>query len=135
MIINLTNYHDALPILLSDNETFEKLKADFSEILADLTTFKDNPNCSCRGRVFKFFGEKLAANGDILDPYIKDVNSLNAKLQNAVQQKMINTYTGKVFIIDKGEEAWKAFSSTLSTKLFRGFSVVERSDSVAIYFL
>lgn len=135
MIINLTNYHDALPILLSDNDTFENLKKDFPEILADLTTFRDNPNCSCRGRVFKFFGEKLAANADILDPYIKDTNSLNARLQHAAQQKMINTYTGKVFTIDKGEEAWKAFASTLATKIFRGFSVVERADSVVIYFL
>jgi hypothetical protein len=135
MIINLSNFNDALPIIVRDDDTFEKLKTDFPDILADLVTFKSNPNCSCRGRVMKFFGDQLNQNPDLLDKYVKDANVLNQEIQTIISSRIANTYTGKVFIIPKGEDSWQNFSATLVGKMFRGFSVVERDSSLVVYFL
>jgi hypothetical protein len=134
-MINVNNVADILPILIKDDETFNSLKNDFSSILADLVTFKDNPNCSCRGRVFKFFSEQLEKNPGSLDKYVKDANEINIKLQSLAEERANNNYAGKIFVIDKGEEAWAAFAGTLPGKMFRMFSVAERDDKVVVYFL
>jgi hypothetical protein len=134
-MINKNNVADILPILIKDEETFNRLKNDFPSILADLVTFKDNPNCSCRGRVFKFFSEHLEANPNILDQYVKDASEINVKLQSLSDERAANNYAGKVFLVDKGEEAWAAFAGTLPGKMFRMFSVAERDDKVVVYFL
>lgn len=134
-MIDASNVVDVLPILIKDDEIFNRLKNDFPSMLADLVTFKDNPNCSCRGRVFKFFTEHLQANPGSLDQYIKDASVITLKLQSLAEERANNNYAGKVFIIDKGAEAWAAFAATLPGKMFRMFSVVERNDSVVVYFL
>ena len=126
---------DILPILIKDEEIFSQFKNDFPSILADLVTFKDNPNCSCRGRVFKFFGEHLEKNPESLNQYIKNTNEINVKLQSLAEERANNNYTGKIFIIDGGEEAWAAFAATLPNKMFRMFSIAERDDKVIVYFL
>jgi hypothetical protein len=134
-MINTNNVADVIPMLIQDSETFEKLKSDFPNILADLVTFKDNPNCSCRGRVFKFFTEYLETNPGSLDKYVKDASEVTLKLQSLNQERINNNYMGRIFIVAKGEEAWKNFAATLPGKMFRTFSVAEREDSVAVYFL
>lgn len=134
-MITITNLFDAFPVLLNDNETFEQLKKDFPEILADLITFKNNPNCSCRGKVFKFFTDQLEKEPTILNKYIKDQALLRAKLQDAAQKRMENNYTGRFFTVDKSEEAWKNFAASLQGKMFRNFSVVEKEDKIVVYFL
>jgi hypothetical protein len=103
--------------------------------LADLVTFKDNPNCSCRGRVFKFFSEQLEINPTVLDQYVKNANEITLKLQSLNEERANNNYAGKVFVIDRGEEAWATFAGTLPGKMFRMFSVAERDDKVVVYFL
>jgi len=134
-MINTNNVADILPILIKDDETFNRLKNDFSSILADLVTFKDNPNCTCRGRVFKFFSEQLEINPTVLDQYVKDTNEITLKLQSLSEERANNNYAGKTFVIDKGAEAWAAFAGTLPGKMFRMFSVAERDDKVIVYFL
>ena len=134
-MIDTNNVADVLPILIKDDETFNRLKNDFSSILADLVTFKDNPNCSCRGRVFKFFTEQLEANPGSLDQYVKDASAITLKLQSLSDERANNNYAGKMFEIDRGSEAWAAFAATLPGKMFRMFSVVERGDRVVVYFL
>jgi hypothetical protein len=134
-MIYTNNVADVLPILMKDDETFNRLKTDFPSMLADLVTFKDNPNCSCRGRVFKFFTEYLETNPGSLDKYIKDASEVTLKLQSLNQERINNNYMGKVFVVAKGEEAWKNFALTLAGKMFRTFSVVEREDSIVVYFL
>jgi hypothetical protein len=134
-MIYTNNVADILPILIKDDETFSRLTNDFPSILADLVTFKDNPNCSCRGRVFKFFTEHLENNPGSLDQYIKDPVEITIKLQSLSEERANNNYAGRVFVIDKGEESWATFAGTLPGKMFRMFSVAEREDKVVVYFL
>jgi len=134
-MITVANMGDALTILIKDDTIFYQLKTDFPDILADLTTFKTNPNCSCRGRVFKYFTEKLEQTPGLLDKYIKDTAVLQAELNKINIDRAANNYSGRIIIIDKTEQAWSQFASTLFNKAFRGFTVVERENSIAIYFV
>lgn len=134
-MITIQNLFDSFPVLLNDNETFEQLKKDFPDILADLITFKNNPNCSCRGKVFKFFTDRLEKEPTLLNKYIKDESLLRAKLVEANQKRMENNYTGRFFTIEKSEESWKNFATSLQGKMFRNFSVVEKEDKLVVYFL
>jgi len=134
-MINSNNVSDILPMLMQDDEVVGQLQNDFPNILADLVTFKENPNCSCRGRVFKFFSEELEKNASVLDKYVKNPSLIAMKLQTLTEERLLSNYAGRIFVIEKGEEAWKAFHSTLTGKMFRMFSVVERDNEVVIYFL
>ena len=86
MKIDKNNLANIVSIILQNKDAFEEIKSDFPEVLADLTTFRENPNCSCRGRVTKFFSDKIVAgNESIFDKYvdhrldlIKDINSVNS---------------------------------------------------------
>jgi hypothetical protein len=139
-MITIANLADALPIIVKDEAVFEQIKTDFPGILADLVTFKNNPNCTCRGRVLKFFTEQLEANSNVLEKYVRDAVSLQEELDKITAQKVLNNYAGKVFEVPRGEgmssdEAWLQFSQSLVGKSFRNFSVVERPDAVVVYFL
>jgi hypothetical protein len=134
-MINLGNVGDSLTFLIKNDSVFEQLKNDFPGILADLTTFKNNPNCSCRGRVFKFFTEQLEQNPNVLEKYVDSPSVLQQELDRLVNERMSNNYSGKVITIEKTDAAWTQFAATLFNKSFRGFSIVERQDSIAIYFV
>jgi hypothetical protein len=113
-MINQANLTDALHLWRTKPDVWSELKTDFPEQLADLTSFESNPNCSCGGRLNKFFREKLS-----LDT-------------NALKQNLL---AGKIIEIEKGEQSWAEFVPTLMGKQFHSFSVVERENKVAVYFL
>ena len=89
-MINANTLPDVLPIIIRNDTVFEQIKSDFPDILADLVTFKANPNCTCRGRVFKFFTEQLEKEPSSLNKYIKDEVSLQAELKTLSDQRLAN---------------------------------------------
>jgi hypothetical protein len=135
-IIKLENISDTIILLVIDDKSFELLKKDYSEILADLTSFKGNPSCTCKARVIKFFAEKIEKEPGCLDKYITNIDDFNNKLRIVNEKRDQNNYSGKVFEIEKTNEAWNNFcKDKITGKSFRGFSVVERENSVVIYFI
>lgn len=132
-MINSSSAADVISVLSKDDETFERLKTDFPDILADLLTFRNNPNCSCKGRVAKFFSSALQKNPDILDKYVKDPQSLNRTLETLSQQRLNNNYSGRIMKIENTEEAWKKLALELSNKTFRAFSTVEKDGQLWVY--
>lgn len=134
-MINQRNLTDALSIIVQNEDAFTRLKNDFPDILADLTTFKSNPNCSCRGRVSNFFNGLLVTNPTLLDQYVTDSAELVSQLYAIEQERQNNNYSGRIFTIAKNEEAWKDFVNSLTGKVFRLINVVERESEVVIYIL
>lgn len=120
---------------MQNNDSFSMLKNDFPAILADLTTFKENPNCSCKGRVIKFFSDQLLLDPNILDKYISDPIKFGIMIENMENQRQLQNYSGRIFTIQKGEEAWKSFAQNIQGKMFRGFSVIERENDIVVYLL
>jgi hypothetical protein len=135
MIINQANLNDALGIIIKDDNVFERLKTDFPDILADLTTFKTNPNCTCRGRVVKYFSDKLVESLDLLDRYVTNTQDLNTQLSAIYAQRIQNNYTGKIFTVGKTEADWQAFSNSLAGKMYRSFSVMDNGENLTVYVL
>lgn len=134
-MINITNVGDAITLLVKDNEVFEQLKKDFSPILADLVTFKNNPNCTCRGKVFKFFTEEIQKDPEILNKYVKNSEEFKKELVKMVEQRNSNNYSGKVIRIENTDEAWRALTTQLIGKAFRTFSVIEKDNQLWVYLL
>lgn len=135
MIINQGNLNDALGIIIKDDSVFERLKTDFPEILADLTTFKTNPNCTCRARVVKYFSDKLLESPNLLDQYIPNQQDLNNQLSIIYHQRVQNNYTGKVFTVGKTEAEWQAFAQSLAGKAYKSFSVTDNGENLTVYLL
>lgn len=134
-MITIQNIFDALPILVHNDNIFHKLKNDFPEVLADLVSFKENPNCSCRNRLIKFFTEKLQTNPTLLDLYVKDYPTLHDEINNATNLRLSNNYSGKIIEIDNTAEAWQQLSTTMIGKNFRSFSVIQKENKIIVYFL
>lgn len=134
-MITIKNLNDALTLLLQNNDVFDRLKNDYPDVLADLVSLKNNPNCSCRNRVLKFFSDLLMSDPQALDKYVLDSVSFTTALELIDQQRQATNYSGRIFIIPKSEDSWKNFSKTLYGKVFRNFSIIERENEIAIYFL
>lgn len=134
-MISIDQLGDALSFIIKDDSVFNQLQNDFSTILADLVTFKNNPNCTCRGRVIKFFTEQLEKDPLVMNKYVKDPDALKIEMDRLRTERQNNNYAGRMFVIPKGEESWSSFSASLSGKMFRMFSIVERDDGVVVYFL
>lgn len=132
-MISIDQLGDALNFIVKDEDTFTQLQNDFPEILADLITFRNNPNCTCRGRVIKFFTEQLEKNPLVMNKYVKDLDALKAEMVKIQLTRQANNYSGKVFVIAKGEEAWASFVASLQGKMFRAMSVVERNEDTVVY--
>ena len=135
-MIPINQLGDSFSFIMKDDETFNQLQKDFPDILADLITFRNNPNCSCRGRVMKFFTEQLEKDPLVMNKYVTDLEGLKSHLAKIQSERQRNNYSGKVFEIEKTPEAWQTFvSQTLNGKMFRNFSVAERDNTVVVYLL
>lgn len=134
-MINSTNIGDAMTLLIKENDTFDLMKNDFPLILADLTTFKSNPNCTCRSKVFKFFTDEIQKNPEILNKYVKNQEEFKKELLRIVEQRNSNNYSGKIIKIENTEEAWKNLTAQLVGKAFRTFSVIEKDSQLWVYLL
>lgn len=135
-MINQTNLRQALHFFRTKEDIWEELKKDFPDILADLTSFQDNPNCTCAGRIHDFFVKKMAEDPNILNKYNKHPEELNSMIATQVQAQQDNMLAGRIIELDKGESAWHEFVyGFLMSKQFHSFSVVEREDKIAVYFI
>jgi hypothetical protein len=134
-MISIDQLGDSLHFIMQDNEVFDQLQQDFPNILADLVTFKNNPSCSCRARVVKFFTEQLIQDPLVLNKYVKDLDALKAHLDKIMSERQTNNYSGKIFTIPSGQESWLSFASLLQGKMFRSFSIVDKGDEIMVYFL
>jgi len=135
---------------------FDSLKDKFPEILADLTSSRNNPNCSCKNRVkahlqAKITSEESYFNNLINNEEIKKLTQEKAEeIKNSqapinpmenhmqmMQQSMFRNGGGRVFEIGKTEEDWKNLAKKLNEEKinFKSFSVAEKEDKLVVYFI
>lgn len=134
-MINSNNLTDTLPVLLKDDDVFESIVSDYPSTLTDLVSFKNNPNCGCRGRIVKFFAQQLRKNPKALDKYIKNEQEIEEAIEKAEKYKLENDYRGRIFHLNNSEQSWKEFSDSLIGKTFSSFSVVAKDNEIVVYFL
>jgi hypothetical protein len=128
--------------LVNTNDTFEALKNRYTETLADLVSFKNNPNCSCKARVNAFIAKKymeIPEEKAFIDELIKNPDVVRSydtlsKLPPS-RPGNIRNLSGQIFKVPKGDEGWAALSRDIAGAMFRSFNVVDRGDYSEVYFL
>jgi hypothetical protein len=140
---------------LKNDTFFNSLKDKYPEILADLTSSRTNPNCSCKNRVRSHLLSKLIVDqnyfNDLLNnPEIKKIlEEKNNEIKNTqfkdpmeehmriMRESMFRNSGGKVFEIGKTEEDWKNLCKRLEMEKisFKSFSVIEKETKLVVYFV
>ena len=140
---------------IKNDTLFNSLKDKFPEILADLTSSRNNPNCSCKNRVKAHLQSKLQSEVEYFNNLLnheevkKIIEEKNTEIQatqlkdpmeeymKIMRENMFKNSGGKIFEIGKTEEDWKNLAKKLSEEKinFRSFSVVEKEDKLVVYFI
>jgi len=154
-IDKILNSQAFFTIFMKNDVFFNSLKEKFPDILADLVSSRDNPNCSCRNRVRSYLSPKtvtevvyfedLLNNQEIkklIEENKKDIEQSQSQIHYPMmpivnQQNMFLTTGGRVFKIGKDEEDWKNLCKKIQNDklLFRSFSILEKEDHLLIYFV
>lgn len=133
------------------NETFfNSIKDKFPNILGDLTSSRDNPNCSCKGRIRAFlqsriqnddnYFNELLSNTEINDLIIQkeqEIKSTQQPIATPMNAQQFAANSARVFQIGKTDEDWKRLAEKLFNErlMFRSFSIIEKPDKLIVYFL
>jgi hypothetical protein len=133
------------------NETFfNSIRDKFPDILGDLTSSRDNPNCSCKGRVRGFlqsrirndanYFNELLTNSEINDLIIQkeqEIRSTQQPIAMPINAQQFAVNSARVFQIGKTDEDWKRLAERLFNEklMFRSFSIIEKPDKLIVYFL
>jgi hypothetical protein len=153
---NLLNSSVFFTDLIKNDTFFNSLKDKFPEILADLTSSRNNPNCSCKNRVKAFLFSKINAE----DKYFEELlsieeikNLIDSKKENIsneanhqaamdehfkkMQDMVYKNSGGKIFEINKDEKSWQDLCKKLENEkiAFKSFSVVEKEEKLIVYFI
>lgn len=140
---------------LKDDTFFNSLKDKFPEILADLTSSRNNPNCSCKNRVKAHLQSKLQSETEYFNNLLnneevkKIIQEKSLEIQNTqfkdpmeehmrvMRENMFKNSGGKIFEIGKTEQDWKNLCKRLEMEKisFKSFSVVEKENKLVVYFV
>jgi arsenate reductase-like glutaredoxin family protein len=141
---------------LKNDTFFTSIKDKFPEILADLTSARNNPNCSCKNRVKAHLQAKITTEEDYFNNLINNEEIKKLLQEKAeeikasqvpsnpmenhfqmIQQNIFKNNGGRVFEIGKSEEDWKSLCKKLELEKisFKSFSVVEKEDKLVVYFI
>ena len=152
---DLINSNAFFTILIKDDTFFNAIKIKFPDILADLTSSRNNPNCSCKNRVKAYLNSKLESENEFFSNLVNNepIKSLietnkqeilNSQAINPMEQhmkmmreNMFKNSGGIIFETGKTEQDWKNLCKTLEDQkfLFKSFSVVEKEDKLIVYFI
>lgn len=140
-------------VFMKNDAFFNSLKNKFPDILADLTSSRTNPNCSCRNRVRSYLSPKtvteVAYFEDLLNSKeikklieenkeeIEKTQYVNVPANAPVYMNSFSNNGGRIFKIGKSEENWKELCRKIQTEqlLFRSFSILEKDDHILVYFI
>ncbi len=151
----LLNSQTFFNIFIKNDTFFNSLKEKFPEILADLTSSRNNPNCSCKNRVKAHLQSKLQTESEFFNNLLnneeikKIVNEKAEEIKNTqikdpmeehmkmMRENMFKNSGGRVFEIGKSEQDWKNLCKKLELEkiIFKSFSVVEKENKLVVYFV
>jgi hypothetical protein len=84
-----------LKVFIKDDIVFNSLKEKFPEIIADLTTLKNNANCSCRGRIANYLISKIENEKDFFSYMFSEENIKNIVKREEEEKESIKRSRGR----------------------------------------
>lgn len=126
-----------MPLIVNLPAFAEELQSAFSEISADIVSFKNNPHCSCARKVQLFIEQHYNNIFDCLKNFFDKNASLQQTINNIIENNSFYDVAGKMFEIDDTDEAYADFYTRLIQERFnfRSFSVTSKGDKLRIFFL
>ena len=145
--MNITPYLD---LMVKNDRIFEALKHKYPDLLADLTSSKYNPTCSCRGRVANHLNKKYEeGDKDFIDFILslEEIRKEKEEIDQVIKEKenqpkkeleaLRENSTSHIYQVPKGPKGWEDFNQFVMEKriVFRSFSVLDKGDHLEVYFL
>lgn len=124
--------------LIQMNATFQAdLQAAMPAIYADIQSFKNNPNCSCRSKIEAHINATRNASFAYLDEWLKKHSMADADVQALIQKYVVSDVAGRIFRIPKTDAAFLEFKQRAINDRFtyRSMCIVPEEHNIAIYFL
>jgi len=94
-IKDIIRSHAFLKVFIKDDVVFNSLKEKFPEIIADLTTLKNNANCSCRGRTVNYLISKIESEKDFFSYMFSEENIKNIVKREEEEKESIKRSRGR----------------------------------------
>ena len=142
-LFNILNYlvetSESIKNLVISN--FEKMP----EVYADIVSSINNPNCSCRNRVYSYFSSNFDSCKNLfLEIFENNIISENdlETVKEMVESYMpqLNSryedYSGKVVEINNSAEDYSQFIKNLkeSGNFYQGISIIENNNKLKLFF-
>jgi hypothetical protein len=126
-----------MPLIVNLPVFAEELQNAFSEISADIASFKNNPQCSCARKVQSFIEQHYDSVFNFLNNFFDKNTSLQQTINSIIEGSSFYDVSGKIFEINDTAEAYTDFfNRTIQDRFnFRGFSVTSKGDKLRIFFL
>jgi hypothetical protein len=135
---NNDNY-TALALLLELLTTSQKYVDAYIERFPEQTenalSFSVDPGCSCKEKIIEHFKNNAEAVDDLTQTFLQN-NPLEINLKEFLQRISVNNVAGRMFKIDKTEEAYSNFIDNMKNNrwAFRYMSVAVDGDKYVFFF-
>lgn len=135
--IKLERYYVILAMkLIREEESFKEEFLKIAQpIYADVISFVQNPNCTCKNRVGKFIGENRALVIGLINVWDQQ-NPNKINIDKVEEENKIENVQGKVFIIPRNPESFENFMKDSKEKKYsyKGFTVADNGNEWSIFF-
>jgi hypothetical protein len=124
-------------LLLTVEQVRDAFINHFSEIAADITSYKSNPGCSCRHKVEKYLEQNKDEAYELLLSIFNSNPSLQENINNVNSMYEYIPVNGRVVTLDNTEEAWAQFVQKINAEKwsFMNFSTSSYGDKLRVYFI
>jgi hypothetical protein len=96
--------------LIQDDAKFkDDFQASFPELYADIDSYKNNPNCSCRNKIETFVTNNRDRSFIFIEGWLAANKHLNLDFNDIIKKYFTTQAAGSVYRISKSEEAFKFF--------------------------
>jgi len=135
---NNDNY-TALALLLELLTTSQKYVDAYIERFPEQTenalSFSVDPGCSCKEKIIEHFKNNAEALDDLTQTFLQN-NPLEINLKEFLRGISVNNVAGRMFKIDKTEEAYSDFIDNMKNNrwAFRYMSVAVDGDKYVFFF-
>jgi hypothetical protein len=129
------DYLKYLFYFVEDSDANKELAQKYPEIELDLVSSKENPNCSCRGRVWDYFVNKFTEEKEKTDKFFENLYLNHSIIKLRIESlendiKFIRT----IHIIDDDQNSWNEFQDKLNGINYKTISFVKDVNKLKIFF-
>ena len=119
---------------VEDPEANKELVQKYKDLEMDLISAKDNPNCSCRGKVWEYFINKFNTQKEETNKFLIELYQKHPLIKVRIDafENNIN-FIRKIHVIDNSQEAWNNFQDKLSSIDYKNISVIEKNKKIKIF--